>query len=241
MMTVNEISKLTGVSIRTLQYYDNIGLLKPSGRTDAGYRLYDDESLKTLQQILLYRELEFPLKEIKDIITAPGFDKDKALKQQIEILTMKRDHFTDLIGFAKAMKTKGVSKMDFEVFDTKKIDEYSKKAKAQWGGTSAYKEFEEKNKGRSIDDELSLAKDLMQIFAEFGEIKDLDPSGEKAQSKVKDLQNFISKNYYNCTNQILLGLGQMYAAGGEMTDNIDASGGKGCAAFVAEAIKVFVK
>ena len=93
-----------------------------------------------------------PPYEIKDIITAPGFDKDKALKQQIEILTMKRDHFNDLIGFAKAMKTKGVSKMDFEVFDTKKIDEYSKKAKAQWGGTSAYKEFEEKNKGRSIDD-----------------------------------------------------------------------------------------
>ncbi len=241
MMTVNEMSKLTGVSIRTLQYYDNIGLLKASGRSDAGYRLYDDESLKTLQQILLYRELEFPLKEIRKIITSPDFDKDRALIQQIEILKMKRDHFDDLIGFAKAMKTKGVSKMGFEVFDTKKIDEYARQAKEQWGGSSAYKEFEEKSKSRSGEDENSLAKDLMQIFAEFGEIKNLSPADEKVQTKVKKLQDFISENYYNCTNQILQGLGRLYAAGGEMTDNIDAVGGKGCAAFVSEAIKAFVR
>ena len=87
MMTVNEVSKLTGVSIRTLQYYDTIGLLKPDGYTASGYRLYDDTALERLQQILLFKELEFPLKEIKRIIDAPDFDRDKALSQQIELLT----------------------------------------------------------------------------------------------------------------------------------------------------------
>lgn len=77
MMTVHEVSKLAGVSIRTLQYYDKIGLLHPTGYTDAGYRLYDDADLERLQQILLFRELEFPLKDIKAIINSPDFDRSK--------------------------------------------------------------------------------------------------------------------------------------------------------------------
>ena len=92
MMTVNEVSKLTGVSIRTLQYYDTICLLKPIEYTESSYRLYDDTSLERLQQILLFKELEFPLKEIKKIIDAPNFDRNKALEQQIELLTMKKEH-----------------------------------------------------------------------------------------------------------------------------------------------------
>ena len=91
MMTVNEVSKLTGVSIRTLQYYDKIGLLHPAKYTEAGYRLYDDAALETLQQILLFRELEFPLKDIKEIISSPDFDRSKALEQQIELLKLKRN------------------------------------------------------------------------------------------------------------------------------------------------------
>ena len=89
MMTVHEVSKLTGVSVRTLQYYDSVGLLHPAEYTESGYRLYDDAALEKLQQILLFRELEFPLKEIKQIIQSPGFDRNKALKQQIALLTLK--------------------------------------------------------------------------------------------------------------------------------------------------------
>ncbi|MBQ4596012.1 MAG: MerR family transcriptional regulator, partial [Firmicutes bacterium] len=138
MMTVNEVSKLTGVSVRALQYYDTIGLLKPSGYTEAGYRLYDDAALERLQQILLFKELEFPLKEIKGIIDAPDFDRNKALQQQIELLTMKKEHLENLIDFARGLKLLGVRKVDFKVFDTKKIDEYSKRAKEQWGKTPEY-------------------------------------------------------------------------------------------------------
>ncbi len=86
MMTVNEVSKLAGVSIRTLQYYGKIGLLHPTGYTDAGYRLYDDADLERLQHILLFRELEFPPKDIKIIVNSPDFDRSKALEQQIELL-----------------------------------------------------------------------------------------------------------------------------------------------------------
>ena len=88
MMTVHEVSRLTGVSIRTLQYYDRIGLLPPAEYTEAGYRLYDDTALETLQQILLFRELEFPLKEIRQIIQSPAFDRRKALEQQVELLSI---------------------------------------------------------------------------------------------------------------------------------------------------------
>ena len=92
MMTVNEVSKLTGVSIRTLHYYDKIGLLHPAFVTESGYSQYDDTALERLQQILLFRELEFPLKEIKDILDSDGFDREKALEQQIELLTLKKEH-----------------------------------------------------------------------------------------------------------------------------------------------------
>ena len=101
MMTVNEVSKLTGVSIRTLQYYDNIGLLKPAEYTESGYRLYDDAALERLQQILLFRELEFPLKDIKDIITRSDFDKNKALEQQIGLLKLRKEHIENLITMCK--------------------------------------------------------------------------------------------------------------------------------------------
>ena len=130
MMTVNEVSKLTGVSIRTLQYYDKIGLLQPTDYTDVGYRLYDDTALETLQQILLFRELEFSLKEIKAIISRPDFDKCKALEQQIELLTLKKEHLENLIVFARGIKMLGVNYMDFKAFDTSKIDAYSKIGRA---------------------------------------------------------------------------------------------------------------
>jgi len=90
MMTVKRVSDLTGVSVRTLQYYDKIGLLSPTELTDAGYRLYDDTALERLQQILLFCELEFPLKEIKAILGSPNFDRKRALSQQIELLELKK-------------------------------------------------------------------------------------------------------------------------------------------------------
>jgi len=241
MMTVNEVSKLAGVSVRTLQYYDLIGLLKPSSCTEAGYRLYDDTALERLQQILLFRELEFPLKEIKEIMDAPDFDREKALEQQIELLRLKREHIENLIDFAKRIKTIGVDRMDFTVFDKKKMEAYSRQAKEKWGNTAAYQEFEEKTKGRTDTQQKDVTQSFMLIFAEFGKMKELDAASDEVQEQVRKLQDFISRHYYTCTKEILSGLGKMYAAGGEFTDNIDNYGGEGTAVFTAEAIGIYCR
>ncbi len=226
MMTVHEVSKLSGVSIRTLQYYDKIGLLPPTGYTDAGYRLYDDKALDTLQQILLFRELEFPLKDIKKIISSPDFDRSKVLTQQIELLKLKKEHIENLIGLAVGIKAMGVRELTFDAFDTRKIDEYAAQAKASWGQTPAYKEFEEKSKGRTDKENRDLGEGIMMIFTEFGAILETDPASEEAQALVKKLQDYITEHFYTCTNEILSGLGKMYAGGGDFTTNIDAYGGK---------------
>lgn len=239
MMTVNEVSKLTGMSILTLQYYDKIGLLKPTRYTESGYRLYDDTALEMLQQILLFKELEFPLKEIKEIISRPDFDRNKALEQQIEMLTMKKEHLENLIDFARGIQLIGVGTMDFSVFDTKKMDEYARRAKEQWGKTAEYKEFEQKSQNRSEDEQRVITERFMQLFTDFGKLKDGKPESAEAQSLVKKLQNYITENFYQCSNDILLSLGQMYAGGGEFTANIDRAGGTGTADFTAEAIRIY--
>ena len=239
-MTVHEVSRLTGVSIRALQYYDRIGLLHPAEYTDAGYRLYDDNALETLQQILLFRELEFPLKDIQRIIQSPFFDRQKALDQQITLLELKKEHLDNLINLALEIKATGVkTEMDFSAFDTKRIDEYAAKAKEAWGDTPAYQEYEQKTKGRSKAETMETSRQMMDIFAEFGAIRNGDPASPEAQALVRKLQDFITAHYYTCTDQIRSGLGQMYAAGGEMTDNIDSYGGEGTAFFASRAIRVF--
>lgn len=241
MMTVNEVSRLTGVSVRTLQYYDRIGLLPPAARTEAGYRLYDEETLGILREILLYRELEFPLKDIARIMKSPSYDRSEALRQQAELLELRRQHIEDLIRMTREIQNNGGNSMDFSAFDTSKIDEYAAEAKAKWGKTDAYAEYEKKSEGRSKDEEQDLGKGLMAILAAFGTLKHKDADAPEVQEQVKKLQAYITEHYYTCTKQILAGLGQMYAAGGEFTENIDAAGGKGTAAFAAEAIRVYCK
>ena len=239
MMTVHEVSKLAGVSIRTLQYYDKIGLLHPAGYTEAGYRLYDDADLERLQHILLFRELEFPLKDIKVIINSPDFDRSKALEQQIELFRLKKEHIENLMNFALGIKMLGVKHMDFKAFDRSKLDEYSRQAKELYGNLPEYKEMEEKQRNRTEEDEKILADRFMLLFQEAGEIKDSDPASAKAQNLVKRIQDYITENLYTCTNTILRGLGKMYSGGGDFTANIDAYGGEGTAVFVANAIEIY--
>ena len=241
MMTVNEVSKLTGVSIRTLQYYDKIGLLHPAKYTEAGYRLYNDAALETLQQILLFRELEFPLKDIKEIISRPDFDRSKALEQQIKLLTLKKEHIENLIDLAKEIKLLGVRKLKFEAFDTSKIDEYAAQAKAYWGKTPAYKEFEEKSRGRTKEEDKKIYQGMIDIFGEFGQIRNTEPSSKDAQALVKKLEDYITEHMYTCTKKILSSLGKMYADGGDFTKNIDSYGGEGTAEFTSQAIEIYCR
>lgn len=122
MMTVKEIAEITGISARTLHYYDEIGLLKPTAKSEAGYRLYDDKALETLQQILFFREFDIPLKEIKSIITSPDFDRNQILQMQRKMLVAKKERMERLIASIDDI-LKGENKMDFSVFNEKEIEE----------------------------------------------------------------------------------------------------------------------
>ena len=127
--------------------------------------------------------------------------------------------------------------MDFSAFDTQKIEEYAAQAKASWGDTPEYGEYEQKAKGRSPEEEKDLAIRLMDIFREFGEAKEKEPSSLEVQELVRKLQDFISRHYYTCSDEVLSGLGRMYAGGGEFTANIDKAAGTGTADLVIYAIQ----
>ena len=237
MMTIGELSALTHVSIRTLRHYDQIGLLKPSRVTEAGYRQYDESALQRLHTILLFRELEFPLADIARIIDAPGFDPIDALGRQIMLLTMRREHIDNLIILAKGMKLKGLNHMDFSAFDARKIDDYTAQAKAAWGKTDAWKEYEQRGNSREQNKQSGDA--LMALIASFGQHRELDPASAEAQAMVQQLQDFITAHFYTCTVPVLRGLADMYDGGSDFTRNIDKAGGEGTAAFLAKAMRIY--
>lgn len=236
MWTVHQLSEISGVTARALRHYDSIGLLKPTSLTDAGYRLYDDTALERLQQILFFRELEFPLVEIKAILESPNFDRNRALEQQITLLELKREHLENLIALAKGVKLLGVRYMDFKAFDTSKIDQYAKEAKALYGKTPEYQEFLEKSKNWNPEKDKALEAQMMGIFARFGEMKETSPDSPEAAALVREMQAFITENFYTCSDKVLMGLGKMYSGGGDFTENIDKVGGPGTAEFAAKAI-----
>ena len=121
MRTVKELSDFTGISVRTLHYYDEIGLLKPTRKSDAGYRLYDDKALERLQQILFFREFDIPLKEIRTVMEDPVFDRNQILQMQRDMLTAKKERIERLIVSIDDI-LKGENHMDFEVFNKTELE-----------------------------------------------------------------------------------------------------------------------
>ena len=237
LMNIGEVSALSHVSVRTLRHYDKIGLLRPACITASGYRQYDEAALQRLHTILLFRELEFSLPDIQRIIDAPDFDPSDALERQITLLTMRREHIDNLILLARGLKAKGMKHMDFSAFDTRKIDDYAAQAKAAWGKTDAWKEYEAR--GKSTEDNQQSGEKLMALFTEFGKHRNIDPASAEAKTMVQQLQDFITANFYTCTVPVLRGLADMYDGGGDFTRNIDKAGGEGTAAFVAAAIRIY--
>ena len=240
MMTVHEVSAISGVTIRTLRYYDRIGLLSPAARTEAGYRLYDDAALMRLQRILLLRELEIPLRDVSQLLKLSETAQREAIGRQITLLELKKERTEKLIALARRL-SKGEETMDFSAFDRSKEEAYAAEAKARWGETEAYGEYEKKAAARTEAEGTLLKGRMMQIFADFGALRDGDPASGAVQAKVGELQAFISANYYPCTDAILMGLGQMYVADERFQSNIDAAGGEGTAAFVQKAIAAYCK
>lgn len=239
-MLIQEFARFTGVSVRTLHYYDEIGLLKPAQVDKAtGYRYYDEQSLLRMQEILFYRELDFSLKSIEEILSSPHYDKTQALKDQKKLLILKKERLENLISaIDSAMKGETVMK----AFDNTEFENYKAEAQEKWGNTNAYKEHAEKTRGYSKDKWNSLAAGMDAIMGQFAEsMKHGDtPDSDTAQDLVKALQNHITEHYYHCTKEILFGLGQMYVADERFKNNIDTHA-DGTAAFICEAVTAYCK
>lgn len=233
MRTIHQVSQLAGISVRTLRHYDAIGLLPPTKLTEAGYRLYDDTALARLQSILLFRELEFPLKDIKRILDDPEFDPSAALADQIKLLELRRKQLGRLVALARETLQTGVIPMKFDAFDQTEQQRLAAEVKEKWGGTAAYRQFEQRQQAPTDPAR------FMDRFARLGRLKNMDPAAPEVQSAIHDLQQFITQHFYTCTPEILAGLGEMYVADDRFRRNIDKAGGKGTAQFARQAIRVF--
>lgn len=242
-MKINEVAKLTGITVRTLHYYDEIGLLKPSKVTDKGYRIYDQQSLEILQQILFFRELEFPLNQIKQIINDSKFNSQKALINHRDLLIKKRERLDNIINLVNK-KLEGGTIVSFKEFDTTEIEEckekYAKEVKEKYGDTNEYRQSQQKASKYAKEDWNKIQEEANYIMKQFFNNKEKPIDSDEIKELVKKWQDHITKYYYDCSNKILAGLGSMYVADERFKNNIDKNG-KGTAEFMSKAIASYCK
>lgn len=239
-MQIKEFADFTGVSVRTLHYYDEIGLMKPAWVDPiTGYRYYDEQSLLRMQEILFYRELDFSLKSIGDMLSSPDYDRKRALEDQKKLLTLKKERLERLI-LAIDGAAKGENVMT--AFDKHAFEKYKEEAKQKWGQTAAYQEHAEKTRNYTNQTWGGLAEGLDRIMAGFALCmkRGETPDSSEAQQLVKTLQSHITDHYYTCNDQILLGLGQMYVGDERFRQNIDRHG-DGTAQFICDAVEAYCK
>ena len=243
-MQINEFAKLTGVSVRTLRYYDEIALLKPAFVDNQnGYRFYDETSFSRMQEILFYRELDFDLRSILNILSSPDYDKKKALAEQRKLLVLKKKRLERIIDALDSAEKGGIimSVFDDNEYETAR-SQYEAEAKQRFGETDAYREYSEKTAGYSKNDWQDATDGLMEIFKRFAECKKRGEPAESAgpQELAKDLQEYLTANFYTCSKEILQGLGAMYVADERFRNNIDFFG-EGTAEFASHAIQIYCK
>lgn len=239
MYTVGELAKMAGVSARTLRYYDQAGLLPPTAVTDAGYRLYGDEAVSALAEILFFRELDFSIDEIHRVRSRPDYDAREALEKQRTLLTLQRERLDRLIALA-GRALKGEVLMELNAFDMTEIEEakakYSDEARERWGDTDAYRQSAAKTASYGKADWARISAETKAVFDGFAKLVDTAPDSPEAKALVRRWQEVISSNFYECTDEILLGLASMYEADERFAKNIDKAG-EGTARFMTAAIR----
>lgn len=241
-LSVSEAAKRAGVSVRTLRYYDEIGLLKPSETTRAGYRFYDDAAMAALQQILFYRELGVPLEQIGRILSAPDNDRTEALRKHRTLLMMKRRRLDDMLrlvnetigGITMYDERPRPTQADWEAVK----NQYAQEAAERWGNTEAFLESRERHKDYTPEQKVQISAEMEDIFQAFGACP--DPEGAEAQALVKRWQAHITRYHYNCTDGILACLGQMYVGDPRFQENLDKYG-PGTARKMSAAIAAYCK
>ncbi|HEM3650681.1 MerR family transcriptional regulator [Streptococcus suis] len=234
--TVKQVSRLTGLTVRTLHHYDQIGLLKPAFVAENGYRYYNQENLARLQEILLFRELDFPLKDIQQLLDVTEVNRQQVLRDHITLLELKREQLDRIINHARLLTEKGGEVMDFHAFDSSQLEAYKAEVKERWGQTAAYAEFEE---GYDASMDRVFAQEMQAIFEAFGKMQNIEVSHPDVQAQVANLRAYITEHFYTCTKEILQNLGFMYVEDERFSANIDRAGGPGTVAFVSQAIAIY--
>ena len=239
MYTIGELAKMAGVSARTLRYYDQAGLLPPSSVTAAGYRLYGDEAVRELTEILFFRELDFSIDEILRVRSRPDYDAREALVRQIALLNMQRERLDRLIDLA-GRALKGEVIMELNAFDMSDIEEaktkYADEARQRWGDTDAYRQSTAKAATYGKADWARISLETNAVFTGFSKLVGTAPDSEEAKALVRKWQDVITRNFYECTDEIMLGLASMYEADERFAKNIDKAG-EGTASFMTAAIR----
>lgn len=237
-MFIQEVAKQSGLSVRTLRYYDEIGLLTPDEITEAGYRVYHEPSLRRLQTILYYRELDFPLEEIKRLLDHPNHQTDDALRNQLELMKLKQARLGRIIARLEK-QVKGDMTVSFTEFNMDEIKAHEEKYKAEveekYGQSDAYKESKRRTSKYGKEEWSKIQSESNAIYEALANLKDGDPTSKEAQALVEDWQNHISTYFYPCSKEILQGLGQMYQADERFRENIDKYG-EGLTDFLSAAI-----
>ena len=217
MYKINEVSKLTGVSIRMLHHYDKIRLLEPSKRTDSNYRMYNDDDIARLYQILLFKELEFPLQEIKQILDDKDFNREEVLKAQRNLIFEKKQRLERILeSIDDTIESLGgnvMSKDNFKAFGYEEVkkhqEKYKEETEKRYGKSDAYRESQGKTSKYSKNDWENIMQEAGAIYEELYKLMDKDPSDEKVQELIQKWRNHITTNFYNCTIEIFRGLALM--------------------------------
>ncbi|MBM7587752.1 DNA-binding transcriptional MerR regulator [Bacillus pakistanensis] len=239
-MRVKEVADLVGISVRTLHHYDEIGLLVPEKITETGYRLYSDDNVEVLQQILFFKELGFPLKKIKEIISSPSFNREEALELHRKMLLEKRSRLDKMIAtIDKTIKhSRGEIQMSnkekFEGFDFSH-NPYEQEARERWGD----KAVDEANAkiGKSKEEQEAMSDAMNAIYRKLATLRNDSPESEEAQAAIKEWFDFLNK-MGNYSLDAFKGLGQMYVDDERFTKNIDQFG-DGLAKFMCDAMAVY--
>ena len=247
--SVKELAALCGVSVRTLHYYDEIGLLPPSGvDPHNGYRYYDESSLERLQAILFYRSLDFSLKQIAVILSSPQYDSRRMLQEQKHLLLLEKQRLEHVIAAIENLEKGGASAMHNDLTTPIHNDEwesmrqqYKQEAQQRWGQTTAYQEFNEKTAGQSAEQQQNAVQGLEDLMEEAAALcqKGVSPTDPQAQDLAARWQQHITDHYYTCTDAILAGLGEMYVTDERFRSHIDRHGA-GTADYLHAAIRAYL-
>lgn len=241
-MKVKEVAELVGASVRTLHHYDQIGLLTPKETTYSGYRLYSEEDLEKLQQVLFFRELDFSLKEIKTIINSPSFNQQEALILQRKMLIEKRNRVDKMIEtIDKTIRhTMGEIKMSneerFEGINFR-LNQYEQEARTRWGDQPV-DEISAKLRDMAIDEQQDLSQNRDVIFNKLVQLRNYSPNSQEVQKTIKEWYDFLNKNFGKYSLDAFQGLGQLYIKDERFTQNIDQYSEE-LAKFMSEAMKIF--